>query len=260
MKVVILAGGKGTRLSEETTIRPKPMVEIGEKPILWHIMKIYSYFGFNEFIICLGYKGYFIKEYFSNYFLHSNDVTFDFKKKELVEYHNKTNEDWKVTLINTGEESNTGGRLLRVKKYVGEGDFFFTYGDGLSDVNLIELKKFHKLKNKLATVTAVKPPGRFGSMSIENNNVRFFEEKVAGDGGWINGGFFVLNSEIFKFIKNDQTIFEEEVLTKLSQGNNLNAFLHGGFWRPMDTLRDKTFLQEKWDNNQAEWGWWRNKG
>ncbi len=259
MKVVILAGGKGTRLSEETVIRPKPMVEIGQKPILWHIMKIFSHFGFKEFIICLGYKGYFIKEYFSNYFLHSNDVTFDFKKKNLVEYHNKRNEDWKVTLINTGEESNTGGRLLRVRKYVGEGNFFFTYGDGLSDVNIIELKKFHEAQNKLATVTAVKPPGRFGSMSIEKNSVRFFEEKVAGDGGWINGGFFVLNSGIFKLIKNDQTIFEEEVLTKLSQDNNLNAFLHNGFWRPMDTLRDKTFLQEKWDNNQAAWSLWRNK-
>lgn len=164
-----------------------------------------------------------------------------------------------MTLINTGEESNTGGRLLRVRKYVGEGNFFFTYGDGLSDVNIIELKKFHEAQNKLATVTAVKPPGRFGSMSIEKNSVRFFEEKVAGDGGWINGGFFVLNSGIFKLIKNDQTIFEEEVLTKLSQDNNLNAFLHNGFWRPMDTLRDKTFLQEKWDNNQAAWSLWRNK-
>ena len=256
MKVVILAGGKGTRISEETLVKPKPMIEIGNKPIIWHIMKIYSSYGFDDFIICLGYKGYLIKEYFSNYFLHSNDVTFDFKHKQKIEYHNKKNENWKVTLIDTGFETNTGGRLLRVKKYIKDKSFFFTYGDGLSNININNLKIFHEKNKKIATVTAVQPPGRFGSMNIENGKVKYFQEKIIGDGGWINGGFFVLNKKIFNYLEDDKTIFEEDVLTQMSKINELKAFLHKGFWRPMDTLRDKNFLQERWINQKADWKIW----
>ncbi|MBU2524835.1 glucose-1-phosphate cytidylyltransferase [Patescibacteria group bacterium] len=257
MKVVILAGGLGTRLSEETTIKPKPMVEIGGKPILWHIMKIYSSYGFNDFIICLGYKGYLVKEYFANYFLHESDVTFNFKDDNKITFHQKFAEPWEVTLIDTGLNTMTGGRIKRIKDYVENNTFFMTYGDGVSNINIKDLLKFHKTNNKIVTVTAVQPLGRFGSLNIDNNDlVKDFVEKPIGDGYWINGGYFVLEPRIFKYIDGDSTVFEKEPLEKLAIDENLVAFKHSGFWQPMDTLRDKTYLEELWKDNSAPWKIW----
>jgi len=258
MKVVILAGGLGTRLSEETIVKPKPMTEIGGKPILWHIMKIYSHYGFNDFIVCLGYKGFYIKEYFANYFLHQSDVTFDFSDDNKIIFHNKYAEPWKVTLIDTGLETMTGGRLQRIQDYLNDETFMMTYGDGVSDVDLNKLLEFHLKHKKLATVTSIQPVGRFGSLNLdENGNVLGFIEKPKGDGLWINGGFFVLQPAIFKnFHNGDQTIFEKDVLESLAIKNELAAFKHNGFWQPMDTLRDKTYLEELWRNNNAKWKVW----
>lgn len=251
MKVVILAGGLGTRLSEETTIRPKPMVEIGDKPILWHIMQIYAHYGFNEFIVCLGYKGYMIKEWFANYFLHNSDVTIELKNNKVT-VHNTHKEDWKITLIDTGEKTQTGGRVKRIKKYV-DGTFMLTYGDGLSDVNIKELIAFHRKKGKLATVTAVQPMGRFGAIKIENDSVISFKEKPLGDGAWINGGFMVLEPEIFDYIKEDSTHLELEPLETLARQGKLSAYKHTGFWKPMDTLRDRKELEDMWNSEKAPW-------
>lgn len=256
MKVVILAGGYGTRISEETATKPKPMVEIGGKPILWHIMKIYSHFGFNEFIICLGYKGYLIKEYFANYFLHQSDVTFDLKKNEMNIHNNKT-EPWKVTLVETGLNTMTGGRLLRVKEYIGYEAFMMTYGDGVADINIKKLIEFHNNKNKIATVTAAQPVGRFGALSIDNeNNVTKFFEKPEGDGKWVNSGFFVLNPEVFRFIEGDKTFFEREPLENLTEQTQLVAYYHKGFWMPMDKLSDKVELEKLWTSGKAPWKIW----
>ena len=256
MKAVILAGGFGSRLSEETHLKPKPMVEIGSKPILWHILKIYSFYGINEFIICCGYKGYVIKEYFANYFLHMSDVTFDMAKNEM-KVHNRNAEPWKVTLVDTGELSMTGGRLKRVQKYINNETFCFTYGDGVADINLKSLIEHHKKNSCLATVTAVKPPGRYGSLNIgDDNKVLNFKEKPDGDGSWINGGFFVLEPEVLDFIGDDKTVWEEEPLQKLSAENQLSVFMHDGFWQPMDTLRDQRNLEELWKMNNAPWKFW----
>jgi len=254
MKAVILAGGFGTRISEESSVRPKPMIEIGGRPVLWHIMKNYSSHGINDFIICCGYKGYVIKEYFQNYFLHMSDVTFDLSRNN-IEIHQKRAEPWKVTLIDTGENTQTGGRLKRVADYI-NGDFCLTYGDGLSSIDINKLIQFHKNHGKLATITAVQPPGRFGSLKIENNHVKSFFEKPTGDGGWINGGFFVLNPDVIKLIEDDNTIWEQKPLTKLAEMGQLNSFMHDGFWRPMDTLRDKNVLEELWNLNKAPWKNW----
>ena len=255
MKTVILAGGLGTRLSEVTNIKPKPMVEIGGKPILWHIMKIYSSYGFNEFIICCGYKGYMIKEYFSNYFLHQSDVTFNMSNNE-IETHEKRSEPWKVTLIDTGLDTMTGGRIKRIGKYLeNEENFFLTYGDGLSDVNIKELLDFHKSNGKLATLTATLPPGRFGALEFDGNLVRKFKEKPKGDGARINGGFFVLSPKILDYLEDDSTIWEQEPLEKLANEGNLTAFKHDGFWQPMDTLKDKNYLDSLWKTN-APWKKW----
>ncbi len=243
MKVVILAGGAGTRLSEETGVKPKPLVEIGGYPILWHILKIYSYYGFNEFVICLGYKGYMIKEYFSNYFLHMSDVTFDMEKNQM-EVHQKHSEPWKVTLINTGEDTMTGGRIKRIRDYVCDQTFMLTYGDGVADVDINMLLQYHKRNGRLATLTAVQPPGRFGLANINQaNEVVSFVEKPIGDGAWINGGFFVLEPQIFDYISSDETIWEREPMEALAACNQLMAFKHYGFWRPMDSLRDKNMLE-----------------
>jgi glucose-1-phosphate cytidylyltransferase len=257
MKVVILAGGFGTRISEESHLRPKPMIEIGEKPILWHIMKIYSYYGFNDFIICLGYKGYFIKEYFANYFLHESDITFDFRNSNEKFIHNHAAEPWKVTLVNTGRETMTGGRVKRVQPYVGNEPFMLTYGDGVSNVNIKELVAFHKAHGKLSTVTAIQPVGRFGALDITGTNqVRGFEEKPKGDNAWINAGFFVLQPEVFNYLAGEKTVFEKEPLENLAKDGQLHAFKHTGFWQPMDTLRDKTSLEELWDSGKAPWKVW----
>ncbi|PKL19073.1 MAG: glucose-1-phosphate cytidylyltransferase [Spirochaetae bacterium HGW-Spirochaetae-5] len=259
MKVVILAGGMGTRLSEETDIKPKPMVEIGGKPILWHIMKIYSHYGFNDFIICLGYKGYYIKEYFANYFLHQCDVTFDFRNHNKMEIHYHNAEPWKVTLIDTGLNTMTGGRLKRVREYIGGEPFMMTYGDGVGDVDIRELVKFHTSHGKLATMTTVQPFGRFGSVRIDQKNtVNSFVEKPKGDGSWINAGFFVLDPTVLDMIKNDETIWEKEPLEQLAGKEELMAFKHNSFWRPMDTLRDKINLNELWDGNIAPWKFWKD--
>ena len=255
MQTVILAGGLGTRLSEETHLKPKPMIEIGGKPILWHILKIYSSYGFNEFIICCGYKGYLIKEYFANYFLHMSDVTFELGEENNMEIHQSKSESWKITCIDTGDLTMTGGRLARVKDYLKD-TFLFTYGDGLSDINILELINFHKNNKKLATLTAVKPPGRFGALDIKNNLVKNFQEKPQGDGSWINGGFFVLEPEIFDYIDGDKCVWEEMPLRNLARKNELSAFKHDGFWRPMDTLRDKRNLEELWESNKAPWKIW----
>ena len=256
MKLVILAGGRGTRISEETLVKPKPLVEIGGLPIIWHIMKIYSHFGFNDFVICCGYKGYMIKEYFSNYGLHTSDTTIDLKNK-TIKVHKKTTEKWKVTLINTGEETMTGGRILRIKNYVGN-NFCLTYGDGLANVNIKKLINFHKVNKKIGTVTVVQPVARFGRVELDKNNmVKKFLEKTQGDNsGWINGGFFVFNKKIFKYLKNDQTIFEKEPLENLSKDKELSAYKHKGFWQPMDTLREKEHLEELWQSNKAPWKLW----
>jgi len=255
MKVVILAGGYGTRLSEETGLRPKPMVEIGEKPILWHIMKIYSAYGINDFIICCGYKGYVIKEYFANYLLHKSDITFDFVKNKTKIHHNHT-EPWRVTLVDTGYKTATGGRLKRVKNYIGEDDFCFTYGDGVSDVNVSQLISFHKKHNSLATVTAVLPPSRYGVLTFENIKVKSFVEKPEEDGGWINGGFFVLSPKVFDYIEGDNIMWEHAPMKNLLADGYLSAFPHRGFWHPMDTLRDKNRLEEIWASGKAPWKVW----
>lgn len=255
MKCVILAGGLGTRISEETTIKPKPMIEIGGKPILWHIMKMYSAHGINDFVICLGYKGYVIKEYFSNYFLHMADVTFDIAKNKM-EVHGNYAEPWRVTLVDTGPETMTGGRIKRIAPYVGNEDFCMTYGDGVSDVDITRLMQFHKEHKRLATVTATKPPGRFGAIKLKGSEVTGFEEKPAGDGGYINGGFFVLSPKVMDYIAGDSTIWEREPMQGLASDNQLNAFIHDGFWQPMDTLRDKMHLESLWDSGKAPWKFW----
>ncbi|MDR3392562.1 MAG: glucose-1-phosphate cytidylyltransferase [Sulfuriferula sp.] len=255
MKAVILAGGLGTRISEETSTRPKPMIEIGGKPILWHIMKMYSAHGVNEFIICLGYKGYLIKEYFANYFLHTSDVTFDMQHNKM-EVHQNSAEPWKVTLVDTGDESMTGGRLKRVRHFLGDEDFCFTYGDGVGDVNIAESIAFHKTQNVLATLTAVQPPGRFGALNLEQHKVRGFQEKPQGDGGWINGGFFILSPKVIDEIDGDSTIWEREPMEQLAEAGQLSAYLHRGFWQPMDTLRDKNYLEELWQSGKAPWKVW----
>jgi glucose-1-phosphate cytidylyltransferase len=256
MKAVIFAGGLGTRLSEETVNKPKPMVEIGAKPILWHIMKTYSKHGVKEFIICCGYKGYLIKEYFANYFLHMSDITIDFKTNEM-KFHNKKAEDWKVTLVDTGDNSMTGGRLKRIKSYIKKDKFFFlTYGDGLSDIDISASLKFHLNHGKLATVTAVQQPGRFGVLSIKEANVTGFKEKLKGSEGQINGGYFILNPSCIELIDDDATIWEHEPLEKLSKMGELMAYQHDGFWQPMDTLRDKILLEELWLSGKAPWKVW----
>jgi glucose-1-phosphate cytidylyltransferase len=255
MKAVILAGGLGTRISEETSVRPKPMVEIGGKPILWHIMKIYSAHGIHDFIICLGYKGYLIKEYFANYFLHMSDVTFDMRHNKM-DVHQNSAEPWKVTLIDTGDQTMTGGRLKRVRPYLGDEDFCFTYGDGVSNVNLTELIRFHQSQKTLATVTAVQPAGRFGALDMDSHRVRGFQEKPQGDGGWINGGFFVLSPQVIDTIEGDHAVWERDPMEKLAGMGQLSAYQHRGFWQPMDTLRDKNHLEELWQSGQAPWKVW----
>ena len=256
MKTVILAGGFGTRLSEETYLKPKPMVEIGEKPILWHIMKIYSHYGYNDFIICLGYKGYVIKEYFANYFFHQSDVTFDLKKNSFQVHHN-TAEPWKVTLVDTGLNTMTGGRLLRVKDYVDNETFMMTYGDGLSDINISKLISHHNQTKQIATVTAAQPSGRFGALHIEKNSmVSSFNEKPSGDGNWVNAGFFVLETKIFDYLENDLTIFERKPLQTLVHEDQLKVFHHQGFWMPMDKLSDKIDLEKMWNEDNAPWKIW----
>jgi glucose-1-phosphate cytidylyltransferase len=259
MKLVILSGGKGTRISEESALKPKPLIEIGNMPIIWHIMKIYSYFGIKEFIICCGYKGYLLKEYFANYSLHSADVTINIHKNTIA-VHKKNAEDWKITLIDTGENTFTGGRVLRIKNYI-EDDFLLTYGDGVADINIKNLIKFHKLNNKIATMSVVQPVGRFGIVQIEKNDnlITNFYEKPKGDGYWINGGFFVLNKKIFKYIKDDSTIFEKEPLENLSKNRQLSAYHHKGFWYAMDTMRDKEYLNHLWISNKAPWKFWDAK-
>ena len=258
MKAVILAGGFGTRLSEETVKKPKPMVEIGGKPILWHILKIYSFYGINEFIICCGYKGYMIKEYFANYFIHQSDVTFDIDKNKMT-VHTKRAEPWKVTLVDTGENSMTGGRLLRVADYLeGDDNFCFTYGDGLSNINIKKLISFHNSHGKLATLSATLGPGRFGAININNDIVKNFNEKPKGDGSYINGGFFVLSTKVLSRIKDDSTIWEREPLESLAIDGQLMAYKHDSFWQPMDNLRDKNTLQELWNNNKAPWKIWKD--
>ena len=257
MKAVILAGGLGTRLSEETAMKPKPMVEIGGKPILWHIMKTYSEHGVNEFIICCGYKGYVIKEYFANYFLHQSDVTFNMDENDMVVHHKRA-EPWKVTLVDTGDDSMTGGRLKRVLPYLkNEEVFCFTYGDGVADINITELINFHKSHGKLATLTAAFPPGRFGALNIVDNQVQKFEEKPKGDGALINAGFFVLSKKVIDRIEGDSTIWEQEPLKGLASDGELMSFKHDGFWQPMDTLRDKMKLNELLDQNKAPWKVWK---
>jgi glucose-1-phosphate cytidylyltransferase len=256
MKVVILAGGLGTRLSEETMIKPKPMVEIGGMPILWHIMKIYSSHGYNDFIICLGYKGYLIKEFFNNYFLHKSDITVDLKNNKVI-FNESDAEPWTITLVDTGVNSMTGGRIKRIQKHIGNEPFFLTYGDGLSDVNITELFETHKNSNKYLTVTSVQPHGRFGALNLSaSNEVLSFLEKPKGDGSWINGGFFVCQPEVFNYIAGDDTIFEKDPMEALAHEGNMQAYLHNGFWKPMDTLRDKVELEQYWDSGKALWKKW----
>ena len=257
MKAVILAGGLGTRISEESLIRPKPMIEIGGKPLLWHIMKIYSFHGINEFIVCCGYKGYVIKEYFANYFLHMSDVTFDMEKNHM-QVHQRYADPWKVTLVDTGEETMTGGRLKRVADYVKDEDTFcLSYGDGVSDVNITQLIAFHQSQKVKATLTATVPPGRFGALDMRDNKVNSFMEKPKGDGAMINGGFFVLSSDVRDYIKDDSTIWERDPLEMLAKESQLAAFKHEGFWQPMDTLRDKIHLEELWQSGNAPWKVWQ---
>ena len=256
MKAIILAGGLGTRISEETVIKPKPMIEIGGKPILWHIMKIYSFHGINDFIVCCGYKGYVIKEYFANYFLHQSDITFDMSKNEM-KIHQERVEPWKVTLIDTGEQTMTGGRIKRIKEYLDDGeDFCLTYGDGLANIDITKLIAFHKNHGKAATLSAIYPPGRFGALNIIENQVTSFFEKPRGDGALINGGFFVLNSKTFDYIQGDNTIWEQEPLNKLATDGELMSYKHEDFWQPMDTLRDKHYLEELWESEKAPWKLW----
>ncbi|MEL7649267.1 MAG: glucose-1-phosphate cytidylyltransferase [Sedimentibacter sp.] len=257
MKVVILAGGFGTRISEESHLKPKPMIEIGDKPILWHIMKIYSHYGYNDFIICCGYKGYVIKEYFADYYLHCSDVTFDFTNDNNMIIHNNIAEPWKVTLVDTGLYTQTGGRIKRIQQYVGDEKFMLTYGDGVSDVDINDLVQFHKKSNKVATLTAIQPGGKFGVLEIDGGqNITRFAEKAKEDGGWINGGFMVLEPEIFDLIKDDSTILEREPLERLAQKGELSAYKHSGFWQCMDTQRDKSHLDSIWEKNRAPWKVW----
>ena len=255
MKAVILAGGLGTRLSEETVVRPKPMVEIGGKPILWHILKHYSRHGIDEFVICLGYKGYLVKEYFANYFLHTSDVTLDLRDNSMAVHH-KHAEPWRITLVDTGDNTQTGGRLRRVAEYLDEDTFCFTYGDGLSDIDITAELAFHRSRGTLATVSAVQPPGRFGALDIEGGRITQFTEKPQGDGTWINGGFFVLEPGVLRYIADDSTVWEREPLEALARDAQLSAYVHRGFWQPMDTLRDRTRLEELWQSGAAPWNTW----
>lgn len=257
MKVVILSGGLGTRISEESHLKPKPMIEIGEMPILWHIMKIYSHYGFNDFVICCGYKGYAIKEYFADYYLHRSDITFDFAHANEMIVHSNVAEPWRVTLVDTGLNTMTGGRLKRIEKYIGKETFMMTYGDGVSDVNITELLSFHQAHKKIATITAVQPGGKFGVLGIENNNqIVKFQEKAREDGRWINGGFMILEPEVFSLLKDDKTVFESTPLEELASRNQLRAFKHYGFWQCMDTLRDKVNLEALLEANKAPWKVW----
>lgn len=257
MKVVILAGGMGTRISEESHLKPKPMIEIGDAPILWHIMKYYSSYGFHDFIICCGYKGYAIKEYFADYYLHRSDITFDFSDNNKMFIHNNVAEPWKVTLVDTGLHTMTGGRLKRVREYLGDETFMMTYGDGLSDVDLSHLLRFHREHGKTATLTAIQPGGRYGVLDIDGEQtVRRFAEKAREDGGWINGGFMVLEPEIFSYIEGDKTFLEKEPLEKLAHDGELAAYRHEGFWKCMDTMRDKGMLEQLWETGQAPWKRW----
>ena len=256
MKAVILAGGLGTRISEETSVRPKPMIEIGGKPILWHIMKIYSHYGINDFIICLGYKGYVIKEYFANYFLHMSDVTFDMAHNKM-EVHQKNAEPWRVTLVDTGDETLTGGRLKRVASHLNGEDFCFTYGDGLANINIAEAIQLHKKEGRLATVTATQPPGRFGALEFKGNQALSFKEKPRGDGSWINGGFFVLSPKVIDYINGDDTTWEQAPMHQLAQEGNMSVYFHNDFWQPMDTLREKTLLEDLWQSGKAPWKVWK---
>ncbi len=259
MKVVILAGGLGTRLSEETDVRPKPMVEIGGRPIIWHIMKIYSQYGFNEFVVCCGYKGYVIKEYFANYFLHQTDVTFDLANNKM-EVHNSGSENWKVTLVDTGINTNTAGRIKRIQKYVGNEPFMLTYGDGVADINIPELIQFHKKSGKLATLSSIQLPGRFGNVETdENGTVTTFQEKPLGDGVWINGGFFVLEPGIFKYLDGnmDDMQWEKKPLIEIADAGQLSAYQHNGFWKCMDAIRDKIELEALWQSGAADWKIWK---
>lgn len=256
MKVVLLAGGLGTRLSEETVLKPKPMVEIGGMPILWHIMKIYAAHGFTDFIVCLGYKGYVVKEYFANYFLHKSDVTIDMSDNS-IKVHDSQAEPWKITLVDTGNDSMTGGRIKRIRPHVGNEPFMLTYGDGVSDVNITELVKFHKSHGKYCTVTSVQPSGRFGALNLSSDQtVESFLEKPKGDGAWINGGYFVCQPEVFDYIEGDSTIFEKAPMEQIAADGQMKAFNHEGFWKPMDTLRDKHELEEDWSSNKAKWKIW----
>ena len=256
MKVVILAGGIGSRISEESVVRPKPLIEIGGMPIIWHIMKIYSSYGFKDFIICCGYKGYLIKEFFSNYFLHSSDLTIDLENDKII-YHQKRKEPWKITLVDTGDNTSTGGRIKKIKKFITEENFCLTYGDGVSAVNIKKLVKFHIQNKKKATLIAVKPKGRFGSLKLKGNKVEQFLEKPLGDGGWVNGGFFVLNKDIFNYISTEKTIWEREPLEKLSKKKQLMSYKFNGFWYAMDTLKDKNYLENLWSSGKAPWKIWR---
>jgi glucose-1-phosphate cytidylyltransferase len=255
MKAIILAGGLGTRISEETSVRPKPMIEIGGKPVLWHIMKCYSAHGINDFVICCGYKGYLIKEYFANYFLHMSDVTFDMQNNQM-EVHQRSAEPWRVTLVDTGDETMTGGRIKRIAPYVKDEDFCCTYGDGVGDIDITALVNFHHQHGKLATLTATQPPGRFGALKLSGNDVLSFQEKPQGEGGWINGGFFVLSPKVMDYIEGDTTLWEREPLDNLASTGQLSAYLHSGFWQPMDTLRDKNHLEELWASGKAPWKKW----
>jgi glucose-1-phosphate cytidylyltransferase len=255
MKVVILAGGLGTRLAEETTLRPKPMVEIGDRPMLWHIMKIYSSYGLNDFVICLGYRGYMIKEYFANYHLHTSDVTFDVAANRM-EVQRTATEPWRVTLIDTGQNTMTGGRLRRVLQYLGDEEFCFTYGDGVADIDIGRLVEFHREQETLVTVTAVQPSGRFGSMVLDGSRVTEFSEKPTGDGAWINGGFFVVSPEVAPYLEGDATVWEREPLQRLASEGQLSSYRHTGFWQPMDTLREKLRLDELWESGRAPWKTW----
>jgi glucose-1-phosphate cytidylyltransferase len=252
---VILAGGLGTRIAEESGVRPKPMVELGGRPVLWHILKIYSAYGINDFVICLGYKGYLIKEYFANYFLHMSDVTFDMARNRM-HVHQQHAEPWQVTLVDTGESTQTGGRLKRVRSYVGDEDFCFTYGDGLSNVNVTRLVDFHRRNGTIATLTAAQPPGRFGALDVDGTLITSFEEKPRGDGSHINGGFFVLSPRAFDYIDGDDTVWERGPLERLARERQLSAFVHDGFWQPMDTLRDKNLLESLWQSGSAPWKVW----
>ncbi|BBO99910.1 glucose-1-phosphate cytidylyltransferase [Sulfuriferula nivalis] len=255
MKAIILAGGLGTRISEETSTRPKPMVEIGGKPILWHIMKSYSAHGIHDFVICCGYKGYLIKEYFANYFLHMSDVTFDMRNNKM-EVHHRSAEPWRVTLVDTGENTMTGGRIKRVAEHIGDEDFCCTYGDGVSDVNITELIAFHQQHGKLATLTATQPSGRFGAINFAGNSVTSFQEKPQGDGGWINGGFFVLSPKVLDYLVDDSTVWEREPMEQIASAGQMSAYFHTGFWQPMDTLRDKNHLETLWASGKAPWKTW----